>query len=61
MSLVYLYLHLHSEGWIEKTGYTEDADTPKLEVFPEAYAYIREGGVQVVGGYDGQNGCAASD
>ena len=28
MPFVHLYyLHLHSESWIEKTGYTEDADT----------------------------------
>ena len=28
MPFVHLYyLHLHSESWIEKTGYTEDVDT----------------------------------
>ena len=44
MPLVHLHLHLYTESWIEKTGYTEDADTPKIDALHEVNAYIRESG-----------------
>lgn len=35
MPLVHPHLHFHLESWIEQTGFTENADTSKLEAFSE--------------------------